>query len=305
MLVFAEAVKTRSKGRIQIDLYPSAKLGGDVAMIDALRAGTLDITCPDSSTLAKYVPELGAINYPFTFQKETEADAILDGVWGQGLLKKFPSKGLIGVSYWENGFRHLTNSKRPITNFRQNSTTGIRLRVMQNQMLLDSFNSMGFEATPMSFPLVYQALADKTVDAQENPLMTILTSKFYEVQNHLTLSKHVYSTFVFLVSKKTWDELSNQDKEVILLAEFDTRARQRAMNREMNDSALDQLKSKGMQVAQIDTKETDSVRRRLRDLLDRHNKDVGVMSVMSMYLHLSQLRSGQASTTSVKEAPTK
>jgi TRAP-type transport system periplasmic protein len=290
---FAQTVKERSGGMLIIDAHASGKLGNDVDMVSALRAGTgtVDITVPDSSTLAKYVNDFSAINYPFTFLNESEADTLLDGEWGAKLLSKLPSNDLIGITYWENGFRHLTNSKQAINSFRD--TAGVKVRVMQNQMLLDSFKTMGFEAVAMPFGAVYGALQKKEVDAQENPLMTILTSKFYEVQNHLTLSRHVYSAYVFLVGKKTWEKLSDAERKIITEAAIDARDYQRKTNREMNANALEQLKAKGMQVTQIDLREAESVRRRLRDVLDRYNRVIGEATVISMYVTLSQMRANR------------
>lgn len=299
-LRFGEIVQERTQGRIKVEVYPSGKLGSDVEMINKLRAGELDISAPDSSTLSKYVSDLSAINYPFTFLNEAEADAILDGEWGQRLLARLPAHGLIATSYWENGFRHLTNSKQPISDFR--NVSGVKVRVMQNPMLLDSFKSMGFEAFPMPFPAVYQALAKKEVDAQENPLATILSSKFYEVQNYLTLSRHVYSAYVFLISKKVWDSLPEADRKVLADASVEMRLFQRTLNRQMNAFALDQLKAKGMQVSSIDVKEAESIRRRLRDVLDRYNRDIGEASVISMYVALSQMRAAELTTKSNNNA---
>ena len=117
------------------------------------------------------------------------------------MLSALPQHGLVGLAFWENGFRHLTNNQRPIVKLAQ--AKGIRLRTMQNQMLIDSFTELGFSAVPMPFPKVYQALVGQQVDGQENPQPTILSSRFYEVQKHLTLSRHVYSAFVLLISKTT------------------------------------------------------------------------------------------------------
>lgn len=286
---FGELVEERSKGRIRVELFSGGKLGDDLTMVNALRDGTQDITCPDSSTLARLVKDFSVVNYPFTFLNEAEADHIFDGPWGTRVLAELPQHGLVGLAFWENGFRHLTNSQRPIVTLAQ--AKGIRMRTMQNQMLIDSFTELGFEAVPMAFPKVYQALADKQVDGQENPLPTILSSRFYEVQQHLTLSRHVYSAFVLLISKNTWDSLSAADQLVIAGAAADAREFQRKTNREVTAAALQQLKVLGMRVTSIDARDAESVRRRLRTVLDRYNKDIGERAVISMYVALSQLRS--------------
>ena len=229
-------------------------------------------------------------------------DAILDGEWGQQLLTRLPESKLVGLAYWENGFRHLTNSKRPISSFSQSQ--GVRLRVMQNPMLIDSFKQMGFDAIPMPFPSVYSALASKEVDGQENPLPTILSSRFYEVQPYLTLSRHVYSAFVLLVAKPTWDSLGAADQQVVAQAAREGRDYQRKLSREMTASALQQLKAKGMRVESIDVREAESVRRRLRDVLDGYNRDIGEGAVIAMYVALSQLRATRVAESSMRPAAT-
>ena len=293
---FADTVQAKTQGRLRIELHPSGQLGDDMKMVKALQAGQQDITCPDSSTLAPLVKDFSAINYPFTFLNTAEADAILDGDWGQRVLAKLPEQKLVGLAFWENGFRHLTNSRRPIEHLREAS--GVRVRVMQNQMLIDSFRQMGFDAVPMPFPKVYDALKSKEVDGQENPLPTILSSRFYEVQPYLTLSRHVYSAFVLLISKQTWDSLPPADRAILTSAAVEARDEQRRMNREMTAAALDQLKARGMKVSNIDVQEAESVRRQLRDVLDHYNRDIGEGAVVSMYIDLSRLRTQGAGSSS-------
>lgn len=288
---FGRLVRERSGGRVVIDFHPGGELGDDVAMVQALQSGTQDVTCPDSSTLAQLVGDFSAINYPFTFLDEREADRVLDGPWGQRLLSRLKDHKLIGLAFWENGFRHLTNSKRPLPTL--TGASGIRMRTMQNQMLIDSFREIGFEPVPLPFTKVYGALADKAVDGQENPLPTILSSRFYEVQPYLTLSRHVYSAFVLLISERTWDALSPQDRRLVRQASEDARDLQRRLNREATMAALEQLKARGMQVTAIDAHESEKVRRRLRPVLDEYNKRIGESTVLSMYLELSQLRSSR------------
>ena len=172
------------------------------------------------------------------------------------------------------------------------------MRTMQNQMLIDSFTTLGFNAVPMPFPKVYQALADKQVDGQENPLPTILSSRFFEVQRHLTLSRHVYSAFVLLISKSTWESLTPSDREIVANSAADARTFQRAVNREVTSAALEQLKKLGMQVTSIDVREAESVRRRLRSVLERYNKDIGERSVIAMYVSLGQWRTNHGAPPS-------
>jgi TRAP-type transport system periplasmic protein len=288
---FAHLIERRSEGRLKIELQAAGALGDDLKMVSQLQKGEQDITCPDSATLAKMVKAFSVINYPFTFLSEREADNILDGAWGARQLAQLDAHGLVGLAYWENGFRHMTNSKRALPTLA--GASGVRMRTMQNQMLVDSFNALGFEAVPMPFPKVYAALADKTVDGQENPLPTILSSRFYDVQQHLTLSSHVYSAFVLLLSKRTWDSLTPDDQRLLRQAAAEARDYQRRMNREITLAALQQLKARGMLVTAIDARESERIRRRLARVLDRYNRDIGEGSVIDMYLELGRLRAAR------------
>lgn len=286
MQKFAELVQKRSEGRIRINIIETA--GDDGKQTAALEAGTLDIACPDSSTLSRFVTGFSVINYPFTFLDETEADFVLDGSWGQQMLAGLRSHGLVGLGYWENGFRHLTNSKHPITDLKNPGQ--VRIRVMQNPMLIESFNALGFETVPMPFAKVYGALKSKEVDGQENPLPTILSSKFYEVQPYLTLSRHVYSAWVFLISRKTWDGLSAQDQQLIAQAEREAREQERKLNREASAAALEQLQAKGVKLSTIEVRQADVIRNRLNKVFEKYNHEIGYSSVLAIYAELGQFR---------------
>ena len=292
MQFLAQRVEAQSQGRLRIEVNPGGKLGDDVSMVKAMQAGTQDMGGPDGSTLASLVKEFSVINYPFTFISETETDAILDGRWGQSLLTKLPAQGVVGLAFFENGFRQITNSRRPLNVV--SDFQGVKLRTMQNQMLVDSFSRLGFEAVPMPFPKVYDALSKQEVDGQENPLPTILASRFYEVQKYLTLSRHVYSVHVLLIGGKTWESLGADDQKLLQAAAIEARDFQRRLNRTENASALTALKEKGMQVSEISRADAERIRNRLRDVLDKYNRDIGTSSVLEMYVELSRLRTKDA-----------
>ena len=202
---FAELVAQKSGGKVTAKLFGSGSLGNDVTMVSALRGGTQEMVVPDSSTLVSLVKDFGVLNLPLTINTEAEADALLDGPFGKKLLDELPEKGLIGLGFWENGFRHVTNSRRPIA--KAEDIAGLKIRVIQNPLFIDTFASLGANAVPMPFTELYSAMEQKAVDGQENPTATILASKFFEVQKHLALTKHIYSVWVLLMAKKTWDTL--------------------------------------------------------------------------------------------------
>lgn len=288
---FAARVERYTLGGLRIELHAGGKLGNDLTMVKALQDGTQDMTVPDSSTLSSLEKSYSAINYPFTFLSEAEADAILDGPWGTRLMERLPLHGLVGLAYWENGFRQMTNSKKPMSGAAD--FEGVRMRTMQNPMLVDSFKRLGFDAVPMPFPQVYDALKTQSVDGQENPLPTIVASRFYEVQKYLTLSRHVYSAFVVLVSKKVWDTLSPAHQDALKKAAIESRDVERRLSRESNDQALAELKAKGMTVTAIPRADAERIRNRLRDVFDKYNKDIGSRTMLDLYVELGQIRTAQ------------
>jgi tripartite ATP-independent transporter DctP family solute receptor len=295
---FAARVEKYTQGGLRIELHAGGKLGNDLTMVKALQEGTQEMTAPDSSTLSSLEKSYSAINYPFTFLSELEADTILDGPWGTRLLERLPSHGLIGLAYWENGFRQMTNSKKPLSGAAD--FDGVRMRTMQNPMLVDSFKRLGFDAVPMPFPQVYEALKTQAVDGQENPLPTILSSRFYEVQKYLTLSRHVYSAHVLLVSKKVWDALSPAHQDALKKAAIESREVERRWSREGSDAALAELKAKGMTVTSIPRADSERIRNRLRDVFEKYNKDIGNRTMLELYVELGRMRT--ASETAPKSA---
>ncbi|WP_232302803.1 DctP family TRAP transporter solute-binding subunit, partial [Elstera litoralis] len=179
-------------------------------MQNTVIGGAQEMMVGSTATLVGIVKDFGVYDLPFLFANEKEADAVLDGPFGEKLMAKLQEKGLIGLVYWENGFRNLTNSKRPVTKYEDLS--GIKLRVMQNPIYIDMFNQFGANAVPMAFSELFTALETGTVDGQENPVTTIQSSKFYEVQKFLTISRHVYSPWIVMASKRWHDTLSPDEK---------------------------------------------------------------------------------------------
>jgi tripartite ATP-independent transporter DctP family solute receptor len=287
---FAEQLAARSGGKLTARVYPSGSLGNDISMTSALRAGTLEMTIPDSSTLVSLVKPFGVINLPMTFHNEKEADAVLDGPFGQKLLATLPEKGLIGLGFWENGFRHVTNSRRPIQ--RADDLNGLKLRVIQSPLFLDTFNALGTNATPMPFTELYTAMEQAAVDGQENPAATILASKFYEVQKHMVLSRHMYSAWVLLMSKKTWDGLSADERKIVQDAAREATAYERKTIRAFSDTALADLKKAGMQITELPAAEHARMRSKLQPVLAKFSKEFGEDTTAEMTGELAKVRGG-------------
>ncbi len=247
--VFAEEVEKLSGGKMKLRAVGAAALGPDVQMQQALIGGAQEMMVGSTATLVGITKEMALWDTPFLFNSAKEADIILDGPIGQKVMDKLQEKGLVGLVYWENGFRNLTNSQRPVT--KMEDLNGVKLRVMQNPVYLDAFKTLGANAIPLPFSELFTALETKTVDGQENPYNTILSSKFYEVQKYLSVTNHVYSPWIVLVSKKWWDQLSKAEQKVLLDAAKVSREFERKDTRAEAGRALNDLKGKGMQINEL------------------------------------------------------
>jgi len=258
---FAEQVEKGSHGKMKVRSIGAAALGSDVQMQQALIGGAQEMMVGSTATLVGITKEMALWDTPFLFSNTREADAVLDGPTGQKVMNRLQDKGLVGLVYWENGFRNLTNSKRPIT--KMEDLDGIKLRVMQNNVYLDSFKTLGANAIPLPFSELFSALETKTVDGEENPYNTILSSKFYEVQKYVSITNHVYSPWIVLVSKKWWDQLSKGEQKVLADAAKASRDFERKDTREEAAKALAELKAKGMQVNDLAPAEVARMRGKL------------------------------------------
>jgi tripartite ATP-independent transporter DctP family solute receptor len=285
---FAEDLSKRTGGKFRAKGFASASLGNDNQMQNALIGGAQEMTVVSTATLVGIDDSFGIYDLPFVFRSEQEADAILDGAFGKKLATKLEAKGLIGLVYWENGFRNLTNSKHPIT--KMEDMQGIKLRVMQNPVYIDMFNGFGANAIPLAFSELFTALESHTVDGQENPVNTIQSSKFYEVQKYLTITKHVYSPWIVLASKKWWDGLNADEKKAIQDAAITSRDFERKDSREAGAKALDTLKQKGMQVTMLSTKETDRLQDAARPAIAKFSANGHAELVKELQAELAKVR---------------
>lgn len=288
---FAEQVAKNSGGKMKIRAIAAAALGPDTQMQQALIGGAQEMMVGSTATLVGITKEMALWDTPFLFSTAKEADTILDGPIGQKVMDKLQEKGLVGLTYWENGFRNLTNSKRPISKLED--LDGVKLRVMQNEVYLDSFKLMGANAIPLPFSELFSALETKTVDGQENPYNTILSSKFYEVQKYLSVTNHVYSPWIMTVSKKWWDQLSKDEQKVLRDAALASRDFERKDTRDEASKAVADLKAKGMAVNDVSPQEVG----RMREKLTRVNAMIGANVGMELWTEtqtaLAKLRSGK------------
>ena len=243
---FCDDMEKGTQGRYKCQQFPSSALGGEREMIESVQLGTLDIVNTSTGPVGNFVPEVKIVDIPFLFRDYDHARHVMDGPIGQEILGKFPAKGLIALSWTENGFRHMTNSKRPIV--KPADAAGLKMRTMENKVHMDGYRTFGIQPTPMAFPEVFGALQQGTVDGQENPIPVILSSKFSQVQKHLSLTGHVYSPALLLTSPHLMNKLSEADKKVFYEAAKKATVAQRKKVNEDEANGIAQLEKEGMSV---------------------------------------------------------
>ena len=285
---FAEIVTAKSGGKIKVNMFPGGVLGGDAPNVSALQGGTLEMVSMNSGILASQVKEFAVYDFPFQFANGKEADAVVDGPFGKMMHAKLQDKGMIGLTYWELGFRNMTNSKRPINTVAD--LAGLKIRVIPNPINLDWVKALDANPTPMAFPEVYAALESKALDGQENPLSVVLANKFFEVQKHLTLTNHQYNPQSVIISKKFWDKLNADEKKLIGDAAVEAGKYQRQVAREAATTALDTLKKAGMQVTELPPAEMDKLRDKMRPVIAKYAVSVGQETVQAMQAELAKAR---------------
>lgn len=268
---FAELVAKKSNGRIAVKLFAGGVLGGDIQSLSAIRGGSLDMTSMNAGNLNGVAKEFIAFDLPFLFPGSKEADAIMDGPVGKKMLDKLPAVGIVGLTYFDNGFRNITNSKRPIKAL--DDIKGLKLRVIQNPIYIDMFTALGANPTPMPFPEVYTALETKTIDGHENPPRTVEAAKIYEVQKYMTLTGHTYNPMALMISKKTWDKLSPDNQKILREAAQEAAVFQRAASREQNLQALDRMKKAGLQVDELSAQDLAAMREKVKPVTDKYVKE--------------------------------
>ena len=242
----AAEVEKRTGGRYRIELYPDAMLGGEVEMLKGIQLGTIDLAFITGAPLPKVVPEVGVFNIPFLFGDVADARALLDGPMGEEYLRKFDRVGITALAWGENGLRELTTSKRPVR--APGDLVGLKLRLPQSDVMTAGFEALGATVQQMPFPEVYAALQNGRIDGEENPVATILSARFAQVQSTLTLTHHVYDPAVVLISKDSFDARAAEDRDAFRDAARAAARRSREVASEAEANGIAKLRAAGMTV---------------------------------------------------------
>ena len=285
---FADTVAAKTNGRIKINLFYNGALGSDQAVVSAIKGGTVELAVMNSGILASEAKELAIFDFPFLFANEKESDAIVDGPVGKKMHALLEPRGIVGLSYWELGYRQISNSRRPIN--KVEDLEGLKLRVIPNPINVEWVKALGANPTPLPFPEVYGALEQRAIDGQENPISVIAANKFWEVQKHMVITNHQYNPQSVIMSKKVWDSLSAADRKIIDEAADEAAQAQRTAARAAVAANLELLKKNGMAVTQFSPAEVAKLREKMKPVIAKYTASVGEATVNEVLAELAKLR---------------
>ncbi|MGE4370246.1 MAG: TRAP transporter substrate-binding protein [Burkholderiaceae bacterium] len=284
---FAAIIAERSGGKIKVDIYNSGQLGNEAQQIGATQGGFQDFVYLSSSPLTSMVKNLQVLDFPGLLVDKKVAYALLDGPIGTELLDQFKEKNLVGLAFWENGYRQFTNSKRRIQNL--DDFKGLKVRVIQNPIYIDMFQQLGTHAVPMPFTELYTALETRMVDGQDNTISTDHMAKFDEVQKYLTITNHIYNPMVLVGSKKLWDDLSPEERKVIADAAKEAGAFQRQLNTDQEAVQIKDMESRGMTVDYFSPEQMQAMKTAMKPVIEKYSKTVGDAYVQKVYAEVEKL----------------
>lgn len=253
--------------------FPSSGLGGEREVVEGVQLGTVEMTIVSTGTLSNFVPEVGVFDVPFLFDSLDHARSVLDGEIGQEMLAKFDDAGLHALAWGEQGFRHITNNRGPIST--PEDTDGLKIRTMENPVHIQAFEALGAAPTPMAWPEVIGALQQGAIDGQENPLSVIVSAKLSEVQKYLTLDGHVYSPAVIMISPNLWGSLDDDQKSAFESAAADAVTAMRGYVDDVEASGVETLKEAGMEVNELTAEEKAAFRDALAEPYKAYEEQFG------------------------------
>ena len=278
---FAELVKEKTNGMVEVVVFPNSQLGSSRDLIEGLQMGTVDATLTTAAVLANFIPTSQVIELPFMFRDRKHVYSVVDGPLADEIYKGAADQQLKVLNTWENGFRNITNNVRPI--LVPDDMSGIKIRVMENQMYIDMFKALGANPTPMARSELFTALQQKTVDAQENPMGQIYSSRFYEVQDYLTLTGHTYSPEVLVLSLKTWEKIPAVYQAALKEAADEARDFCRKMKEEKDIEFIEKVKQEGMEVTVLTPEQVAMFQEKMKPVWEKYYDVIGEDLIKKVY----------------------
>ena len=247
-LKFKELVEKGSGGELTVTIFPNAKLGDERNLLESMRMGVVDSAIITGGPIINFMPQFGVFDLPFLFSTPEQAYGVLDGEIGRKMLADMENFGWKGLAYGERGFRNLTNSKRPVNT--PADMEGLKIRLMQNPVYVDSFKALGANAVPMAWTEALTALQQGTIEGQENPINVIHAFKLWESQKHVTMTRHAYAAALFTMSKQLFDKFPADIQKIVKDAAQEAAVHERAWVANNEARQMAELKERGMQIVE-------------------------------------------------------
>lgn len=287
---FAELVKQKSGGKIVVKPFPGGVLGPDLQVVSALQGGTVEMNVMNASLLAGNVKEMTLFDLPYLFADAKEADAVADGPVGKRLLDKLQERGLVGLAYWDLGFRQM-HTKKPVA--KAADLKGLKMRVIPTPLYVDLMNALGANAVPMPFTETYSALESGAIDGMTNPLLNITDGKYDEVTKHLVLTNHMYTPQAVIVGKKFWDKLSADEQKILRDAAQETALFQRKVARDEAAKTIAELKKRGMVVHELAPADVAALKQATRPVFAKFAAQIGEPLVAEAQREIEKVRAAK------------
>lgn len=288
LVKFGELVESKTNGSIKVEVYPNGQLGGDREVFESLQFGSIQGTTMSTGPIAQFVPKFNVFDLPFLFPNSEVAYEVLDGKIGSDLLAELESQNVIGLNYWENGFRHLTNGVKEVKT--PDDVKGLKIRTLENDLHMDIWSELGANPTPMAFTELFAGLQQGVVDGQENPVGNVTANKFYEVQKYLSKTGHVYNASPFLISKDFWNTLSDEEKKAVQEAADEARDHQRELNQKEDEDGYKFLTENGMTVTDITDEEKEAFLEKVKPVYEKYSASIGEEFVDELLAEINNLK---------------
>ncbi|WP_207457552.1 TRAP transporter substrate-binding protein [Azospirillum sp. SYSU D00513] len=291
MIQFAQDVEAATNKRVKINVFHSASLGGDDKQLQAVQTGVQEFYIGALAPLAGKIQDVRIFDFPFMFNNLREVEYVFNGPVGRKILDKLEPMGMVGLGWSHAGFRELSNRQRPVT--KAEDIAGLKVRVMQNPVALETWKALGANAVPMSFSEVFTALETGSLDGQENPLQHMHANKMFEVQKYVTLTNHVYTPVTLLASKKFWDQLTPADQDAVRKAAAGALALQNKLIAEGDDKAIAELKKEGMTLTEMPPEEIAKLQAKVQPVVEKYTKEIGPEFVNEFRAEIEKARKAQ------------
>ena len=279
-LHFAELISAKSNGVLVAEVFPSALLGNDRELAEGLQLGTVDMAITATAPVSGFAPKIQIFDLPYLFRDAAHAYKVLDGELGDELLEDFyQNSGIVALAFWENGFRHITNSKRPI--YTAEDVRGLKIRVQEISSHIDYWRSLGADPTPMAWTEVYTALQQGTVDGQENPVQTIYTQKVFEVQENMSLTFHCYAPTLIMISEGRFNALDDANQQIMKDAAKEAATYQRQFIADLESVGVEDMPTKGVNLIPASEIDMESFRAAAQGVWDTYGAKLGVTEMIA------------------------